>query len=225
MFQTHNNTIYLLSRLNTDLKEVILIAESDFVKVNNVLRSLYERHMHQRAGSISEPRLRLDAIMTGLQYMDVLSQRINHLIATHEKMTSLLEFRNSFFHLHVFQSLTIRLDLLRSITSIQESIAELKSHIKENGVEMYFTNTARLNRALQNAIDLLTSAAGDIRQLPIPRLTEKHIDMLSSLYTMDKERIVLNWFKHALPTGTWNDLLQHYTAEASVTETDGIELF
>src|SRR6188768_461399 len=99
MFDAHTDTIHFLKRLNADLKEVITMAESDFVKINTVLRNLYERHLHQQAGSIN---VNLDTMMAGLQYMDVLNQRIDHLIVTHEKVATSLEFRKSFFHLHVF---------------------------------------------------------------------------------------------------------------------------
>lgn len=222
----HVDTIHFLNRMNTDLREVVALAETDFIHVNAVLRNLYEYNQSLPTGANrTEIQSRLDTIMVGLQYMDVLSQRVDHLVITHQKMSSVLDFRKWFFHLHVFQSRAIKLDLLQSIAAIRESLKELKSLVTDCISGSVFSNTSRIETSLQNTITSLANAGGEVTVLPTPPLTDEHLTILSSLYTMDKERVVLNWFQRAMPTGRWEDLLLHFEEDAQANDADNIELF
>jgi hypothetical protein len=227
IFDTHDS-IHFLDRVNKDLKEVVAIAETDFVEVNAVLREMYERNQKNSDHTKSEAQFKMEGMMIGLQYMDVLSQRVDHLVLTHQRMITNSNLKKWFFHLHVFQSMTIELDLLRSIDVIKTSLDELKNQLSEcqnEESELFFTNTLKIKAALQKAIDAFAHAGGDTRHLPIPPLTAEQISALDSLYTMDRERIVLKWFLNSMPSGTWNDLVNYYESEVNIEGVDNTELF
>jgi len=222
----HLDTVFL-DQVNKNLKEMVAIAETDFVEVNTVLRRMYGFNPdEQNKNRNADVQLKLETIMAGLQYMDVLSQRIDHLVLTHQQMITPTGLKKWFFHLHIFQFMTIELDLLRSIELIERSLEELKSESSgQQKNKPPFVNTRRVKEVIGKTIEALSHAGGDIRHLPIPPLTEDQIRALSSLYTMDKERTVLMWFQNSMPVGTWNDLLLHYESKNSVTEAENIELF
>jgi len=172
-------------------------------------------------------------MMSHLQYMDIFSQRVDHLIRTHERMMASPgagNFEESIFNLHVFQSMTIEQDLLTSISSIKEILSDLQNYLNDDGkaalsVDGYFCRTSGIRRVLQNTITQLEQSGGDKGRLPLPPLNENQIEILNSLYTMESERVVLRWFLNAMPRGTWEDLLHCYENMISQVANDSPELF
>ena len=218
-----------LESVNHDLKSVVQMAEVDFVAVNDFL----VRFCKKSQGVHTTMATKIEAMMCGLQYMDVLKQRMDHLILTHQKMLTTplaINFEGSFFHLHVFQSLTVELDLLRSIKSIKSLLCDLNDWAHGNGVqtlsnEEYFSRTSRIKNILRKTMNALILEGGDTRHLPIPALTPEQIGLLNSLYTMESERVVLEWFLKSMPSGTWEELLEFYEDGFNQINSNTIELF
>jgi len=136
----------------------------------------------------------------------------------------------SIYHLHVFQALTIELDLIRSIAAIKSSLADLKDHFIAIGKidwmdDDIFNNMHIIKEKLQATIAALRLAGGETKHLPLPTLTEEQISILNSLYSMESERVVLNWFLSSMPDGTWEQLMQYYEAEINKVGDDNMELF
>jgi hypothetical protein len=231
---THRR-MQFLENLNSQLRQVITIAENDFVAVNKLFRKCYVKNkkgsVNDSASSAMEDKMEI--IMAGLQYMDVFSQRVQHLIQTHDGMqySNLAgDFKESFFHLHVFQSMTIELDLLRSISTIKTLLIELRESFDGfsdlNGFEnTLFANTAAIKDILRGTIAALLVTAGETRNLPLPALTKTQIETLNSFYTMETERTVLNWFLNSMPNGNWEDLMDFYETQINHTANNNIELF
>ncbi len=226
---------YFLESVNKNLKEIVQIAAIDFAAVNELLKSYYVQFKSEyssMAQGKSDVEVKLEAMMGGLQYMDVFNQRVTHLINTHETMVSsamATNFEESFFHLHVFQSLTIELDLLRAISSIKDILIEVKETFEDDSsresVERYFVQTEVIKNILQSTIKALSLAGGERRFLPIPVLTNDQVQLLNTLYTMESERVVLTWFLNSMPTGSWEDLLQYYENAINQVEEQNTELF
>lgn len=226
----------LLQGVNGNLRDVVAMAEVDFISMNLILKECYAvvnlrpEEMHQEQEVLDE---KIKVMMSGLQYMDIFNQRVDHLIQTHEQMekTAMAKnFEESFFHLHVFQSMTIELDLLRSISSINAILCDVKNALSVLGTESIlmkenFVNTDSIKNILHQTVNALAEAGGETRYLPIPVLTEDQIHLLNSLYTMDSERVVLTWFLNSMPSGTWEDLLSYYESSIKEIEKEDTELF
>lgn len=224
-----------LERVNDDLKESVAAAALDYVITNHLLKNYYSRRDQEiKNEEISEyTKTKLQELTGNLQYMDIFSQRVYHLVMAHQRMAKqnmsegLIE---SIFHLHVFQALTIELDLVRSISAIKSTLGDLKEHFIAVGKidwmdDDIFNNTHVIKEKLQKTIAALRAAGGETKHLPLPTLTEEQISLLTSLYSMESERVVLNWFLNSMPAGTWEELMEHYEAEINKVEEDTIELF
>ena len=88
-----------------------------------------------------------------------------------------------------------------------------------------FNNMHIIKEKLQTTIAALRLAGGETKHLPLPTLTEEQISILSSLYSMESERVVLNWFLSSMPDGTWEQLMLYYEAEINKVGDDNMELF
>lgn len=231
-----SNQTEFLEKVNHDLKTVILIAAPDFAEVNGMLKVYYENRCKADSALLKEfPLLenKLDRLVSNLQYMDILTQRVEHLILIHVGLKEKSDdpgLKESLFHLHVFQSMTIELDLLKSIKAIITIIEELQNHFSEIGKidlqsHKYFTNTTVITAILSDTILSLSVAGGEIRHLPIPPLSPRQIQVLNAHYTMESERVVLNWFLESMPRGRWEDLFHHYESAIEQVEIEKTELF
>jgi len=222
-----------LEKVNSDLQKVLSIASPDFGEVNYMLKVYYDQRItcDPTLSAFPGEDVKIDLIVKNLQYMDILTQRVEHLVSIHNRLgDNDPAFKESFFHLHVFQSMTIELDLLRSIGIVNASIDDLKEHFTEVGKILslswkYFNNTSKIKLILNTTIAALAEAGGEIKHLPIPALSTSQIQMLNLVYTMESERVVLNWFLKAMPTGTWEDLFHYYESAIHQLETEKTELF
>lgn len=224
-----------LESINADLRHSLTVASQDFIEVNDLIKKHY---LHVKQDKIDTncftvDQTRIEAMIGGLQYMDVFSQRVEHLIVCHQRMMNNdlgQDFAESYFHLHVFHAMTIELDLLKSIGSIKALLEEEKNYL--NGIgrvnwtdQVFFSHISSIKFILKNTIDRLREAGGDTNKLPIPALSDEHVRILNSLYTMESERIVLSWFLQAMPHGTWEDLHQFYAGAIYQVNEENTELF
>ena len=224
-----------LESVNDDLKESVAAAALDYVITNHLLKNYYAKREQEiaLANISSSIKIKLQELTSYLQYMDIFSQRVYHLVLAHQKMAKqnlAQALTESVFHLHVFQALTIELDLFRSISAIKSTLAELKEHFIEVGKidwmdDDIFNNTHVIKEKLQKTISALQLAGGETKHLPLPTLTEEQVSILNSLYSMESERVVLNWFLNSMPAGTWEELMYYYEAEINKVGDDNTELF
>jgi len=226
--------VHFLEQVNNELMAVTVMATADFKLVKSMLREYFDKESAWK--QVHDPAIdrRIDALISDLQYMDIFCQRVEHLVWVHQRVIverSAAPFRESIFHLHIFQSMTIERDLSRTVASIHGALAELREHLtKASGTtwtpETFFRNTARIQKVLTRTIAALTTAAGDIQRLPVPPFSERLLQMLYALYTMESERLVLDWFVKTIPVCHWDDLCQHYeTTLHQPGAGDDMELF
>ena len=225
---------HFLEQVNEDLMTVIAMATSDFKTVKIMLKSYFDNAIIRQQQQDPAIRRRIDAMIIDLQYMDIFCQRVEHLVWAHQQVISdrsALSIKESIFHLHVFQSMTIETDLLRAVASIHTTLMDLKEHFTNAGgvawtQGTFFSNTARIKDVLGHTVAVLAAAAGDIRHLPIPPFSERQRQMLNSLYTMESERLVLAWFIDTIPVSRWEDLYTHYeTTFRRLNTDDNTEIF
>jgi hypothetical protein len=140
-----------------------------------------------------------------------------------------LDFVELVFHLHVFQAMTIELDLLKAISSIADTLLDVRNQfpdvIKYCRIENYFLQTNRIKEIIKKTVSILQTAGGNLKQLPLSPLTVNQLKRIESLYTMGSERVVLGWFIDSLPSGSWEDLLLHYQEEIERLNIENAELF
>lgn len=227
------NKVVFLDTINHNLNSAVRLAEADYRTVNEALKKYYNYKSGPKAEVNAEVDMKIEAMMGGLQYMDVFTQRVDHLVTTHQRMAVNdldQEFKESFFQLHIFQSLTIELDLIRSITMVKSLLSDVKEYLVVSGspeheLEGVFPNLKVIKEILMSAIVSLKEAGGETHDLSIPPLTKDQVMILSSLYTMESERMVLSWFLNSMPDGTWNDLMTCYEEEFTNIKEENTELF
>jgi len=225
---------HFLEQVNEELIAVIAMATSDFKTVKVMLKTYFDNASTRQQQQDPAIRRQIDAMIIDLQYMDIFCQRVEHLVWAHQQIISdrsALTIKESIFHLHVFQSMTIEMDLLRAVASIHDTLMALKEHfIQAGGVTWaqgtFFNNTAQIKDVLSRTVSVLAGAAGDIRHLPVPPFSERQQQMLNSLYTMESERLVLAWFIDTIPVSRWEDLYTHYETTFRQLDTgDNTEIF
>lgn len=99
-----------------DLKDFIQLTSTEFGK----LVSVYET---EAAKTKLTP-----TITEKLQYVDMISQRLQHLVDAHEKMATLYIdeiFKDSFLHLQYFQFSVIVFDLFEVISFLHRHVRQL----------------------------------------------------------------------------------------------------
>jgi hypothetical protein len=215
-----------LENVNQSLQHIVAAAVTDYSIVNDLAKKYYSSQSTPHASEKAE------AMIQALQYVDVFSQRISHLVEIHRRMMNeglAKDFPQSFYHLHVFQAMTIECDLLQSISSIKAILHEVKTEGRTEKIQWLattpFENVIFIKLTLNRIIDMLRSACGEVKKLPIPTLTAGQANMLYALYTTDEERLVLGWFLDSMPGGNWDDLLDLYIERIPKGKENVIELF
>src|SRR5262249_9620428 len=140
-----------------------------------------------------------------------------------------LDFAEAVFHLHVFQAMTIELDLLKALESVAETLEDLcvqfqqiQAHVN---LDHCFLHTPRVKNIIKRTISVLLLAGGNIKQIPASPQTIQQLSKISALYTMESERVVLGWFIDSIPSGSWEGLMLHYQTEIDRLSTKNAELF
>lgn len=166
-------------------------------------------------------------LISKLQYADIITQRIQHLIDTHEKMMTLYIddlFKESFLHLQYFQFSIVAFELFEVLPLNKFFEAEMSREFF--GCETYDSLSAKseILTALSEKIKYsIKTSAGDIQLIRIPPLTTRQISICKQLYTMAGERIVLDWYI-GNPKGEASDLISFYQSWVH-DNNSSIELF
>jgi len=222
----------MMENINMDLQEAIEITALDFKEVNDTIKDYYNsldsQARHVRHTVIEDY---LQSMVINLQHHDIFRQRVEHVVLVHQKLTTdewLVNFVEFVFHLHIFQAMTIELDLLKVISSVADTLNQVHKVSPESRsfrhLENCFPQTTRIKEIIKKTVSVLHAAGGNIKQLPVSPLTVNQLTQIYSLYTMASERVVLDWFIHSIPSGSWEELLLHYQEELNNLDTD-TELF
>jgi hypothetical protein len=159
-----------------------------------------------------------------LQFLDILSQRIEHLIKAHENIMTLYVdelFKRSFLHLQYYQFEVVAYDLLHSVSEIQSYV---RTNLPDGELIVFFECTPTLLEQIEIIRQLIKEEAGLTRFVGMRPLTTRQIAVCSQLYTMASERIVMDWFLATKTNKDTAELLVYY--QQQIKNNDNItELF
>jgi hypothetical protein len=226
------DSINSLQEINTALERMVELASTDYSAANEILKSHYFGEAKpRRATPWRNNAWEIETLLSGLQYMDVFTQRVNHLMAIHARISNdalPTDLRNPFYHLLAFHTLTITTDLIKSIASVRTALHELRDSeaVKLKWPREIFDNAIHAKCVLQRITSLFLASAGTSGKLSSPPLREDQILFLNSIYTTESERLVLKWFLQSMPGGTWHELMPWYINASDQTDNNtSIELF
>lgn len=210
----------ILEDINKELLEAIDITAVDFIKVNDMLKSYYHSSTAENNSVHLAIEAKIQFIVTNLQHHDIFRQRVEHLVLVHQKLMTdewQLDFVEPVFHLHVFQAMTIELDLLKAISSVSDTLREVNTEYPQMRehccIEKCFAHTNRIKEIIKRTVWVLQTAGGNLKHLPISPVRVNQLTRIYSLYTMESERVVLDWFINSIPSGSPEELLLHYHQE------------
>lgn len=171
-----------------------------------------------------------DAIVSELQSQDIICQRIQHLIDGFENSKQFFsdkKFKHAFLDLQYFQLISIERDLEKTIVAIlalSGSSAPDKHDDAQPSAHLFSRHRDILQLlAVSNRIAMRCTAQR-VMCGPSP-LNQVQVAECLKLYTMQSERVVLQWFLANMPFGKQNDLIVAYEQKIKNVDTDSVELF
>jgi hypothetical protein len=195
------------------------ITKAEFSEAIQVIERMYQGSGYRKFEKSGSAAL----IISKLQYLDILDQRIRHLIYTNEQVMTMFindTFKRAFLYLQYFQFTIAAHDLFEAMSEIEQAIQHDK-HIQLN----IFRHKTEIE-ILTNEVKIsLLEQCGDVKSIMLPPMTKKQIEICNHLYTMESERIVLNWFLTSMPSCKWFDLLAVYKSKQQDELNTSIELF
>ncbi len=200
-----------------DLREFIGLSSVEFGKILKIYEA--EAVKGKLRPSITEK----------LQYFDIITQRLQHLVDAHEKMVTLYIddiFKDSFLHLQYFQFSIIVFDLFEVLSFVHMNIADLKNRdgVTSTKHGLGYEGIERLGVACEKIRSALKTNAGSVRFVGLPALTSRQITICRQLYTMERERVVLDWYIDN-SNGELSGLLNVYHAWLRDYKNPSIEFF
>jgi hypothetical protein len=197
----------------TSLKEFNLITSEEFLK------AITGFGMQARAEKLSS------SIIEKLQIFDIITQRLQHLVDTHEKVVCLCNddvFKASFLRLQDFQFSIIAFDLFGVLSFIDSGLRGVEEPRDASTLRSTnATHLAGLFKKIKNALNQNTRDSGFVKSIP---LTTPQIAICTNLYTMESERVVLDWCLKN-PSGEFRELLKVYESWLINYNDSSIELF
>src|SRR6187551_956240 len=153
----------MLKGINEELQEAIEITAHDFNEVNEMIKRYYQSEDSKKSKDANDVvNEKLQSMITNLQHHDIFRQRVEHVVLVHQKLTAdewQLDFVELVFHLHVFQAMTIELDLLKAISSIADTLSDVRNEfpdvIKYCKIENCFLQTNRIKEIIKKTVSIL----------------------------------------------------------------------
>ncbi|HEY0653737.1 MAG TPA: hypothetical protein VGD65_11445 [Chryseosolibacter sp.] len=196
-----------------DLKKFIELSSAEFGKVLK---------LHE--GEAAKRRLR-PTITEKLQYFDIITQRLQHLVDAHEQMAALHIddiFKDSFLHLQYFQFSIIVFELFEVMSFVHMHAGDDVQPTQKNAAG--YEGIEQLASASEKIRSTLKGSAANVRFVRLPALTSRQITICRQLYTMDRERMVLDWYVHN-SKGELSELLNVYHVWLREYKNTAAELF
>jgi hypothetical protein len=156
-------------------------------------------------------------------------QRLQHLVDTHEKVMTLYIgdiFKDSFLHLQYFQFSIIASDLFEVLLFIDENLNDSSDSQRtslqgDTGLQHHATPFVMYADKIKTS---LKENSGEVKFFNLPALTKRQITICRQLYTMERERVVLDWYVNN-STREFSELLQVYQSWLTNYNDPSIELF
>jgi hypothetical protein len=194
----------------TYLRQFNQITSQEFVK------ALKSFGVKARTEQLSTP------VTESLQMFDIITQGLQHLIETHEKVMTLYVddiFKESFLHLQYFQFSIIAFDLFKVMSFVDLNLSDGPDHtiLPSASINTLAALTEKIKQSLK-------TNGGDLQLIGLPLLTSRQVAICEQLYTMESERIVLDWYVRN-SGGEFSDLLKVYQSWLADNNGQTIELF
>ena len=220
-------------QLSQKLKEAGNLVATDFSKVNKIIHLYYIPRLNRQAGTPNRSALKPEQSIAKLQYSDIFSQRVQHIIDTQKVIMRMYIydlFKKSFLHLQMFQLLTIQHDLQEAIAVIKKETQKIDGYLtgkedEQSLTSLFFRREPEIVMLLEEVLTQLRNNAGSMDFVRLQPLTNGQIEACRKIYTMESERIVLDWFLKSMPSGTFTELLPHYQSKIQELNEDSTELF
>jgi hypothetical protein len=208
-----------LDDIGRALLQAIALATQDFLLVHALYKDCYESPHPGLRNAIA-----VSGIAEDLQYVDILKQKTEHVLALHRKLaddTSFQALSGAILKLNLYQIRLADFDFNCTVETIQSKIKSLRQMITDTlGAESmnkeYFRHTFSVSGAMQKAGAQLLSIVSQCVLLPASDLMTLPI---SSLYSMESERFVLRWVVENR-CGSYDDLLREYKDIRKVLSTE-----
>lgn len=215
---------------------MLKLAQADFSAVNEVLRTYTGIRLHPDMAS------RVSDGIKFLQYMDTLTQKLNHIIELNQALmnahpsvpflddSSHEDPAEFIFRLNYFQAWIAHNEFLSTVSIVKDLIDELnKTHPLEDlvafsgrgifrNLRQEEINTTYLFQAL---FSVYTERQGEQRKGVIPASLAAQI---ANIYTMNSERLVLEWLQNN-PEDDPNELMRTYSHSGFGQEEEQVEFF
>ena len=230
-----------MDEIKNAIREILDTAMIDFLMVNSV----FKKYNQFAEPSIAAPEAaRISLSVKELQYMDIFSQKLNHVIALQETLVEKdsleqstngqgnapRDYANFIFKLNQLQAAVACFDFAITVTDLKKGLHELHNHIIE--VTRLDFHESDYFKHLQQIEERLAGVVKTLREIAYERIAESPIDhgvknqvlKINNLYTMANERYVLLWLlKHW--HGQAEDLIEAYKLDGFVRVEEEIELF
>lgn len=210
-----------LQNVRKTLDEAILLAARDFVNVHSLFRSCYESHDSGLRDELTSCGLAED-----LQYIDILRQKIEHVVALQtgvEEEGEFMVLSGAIFKLNYFQIKVADFDFsiitgrIRSkLTMLRDRIAKVMGNLDTTD---YLNHAADVSAALSRACSTLNDIAGQYGTIPFEGL---RLAALSARYSIESERFVLGWLIENHEDASYQQLIADYK---DMQKSMSVELF
>jgi hypothetical protein len=163
-------------------------------------------------------------LILNVQYLDIISQRIEHLMKAHKAVMQMLVddlFKNSFLHLQYFHFQILKYDLLSSLGEIKDCLAKDSGDVR---LKAFFLASPTLEEQAMVIEGIMKNDFKILNAPGPPPLTSRQISECSRLYTMESERLVLKWFLSKEQEKNIESLISFYL-EMRNSSKDSTELF
>jgi hypothetical protein len=204
------------------LQDTVNLATNDFLLVAALIKNLGERSKLINSDNFGEE---VSRIITELQYIDTLKQRIDHMIffleeintikhpgqlCSNEMIVNCYKTCGLIFQLNFFQLKIAKTDFVKSVEKIRSELIVLKTQsgtrlrfdVEPEDVFVYFNQVIKnMHDAAHSLVHLsvLFPVNAEVRSLGIIR-------QLLNRYTMESEREVLRWCMNYLEDNSIGEL-------------------
>jgi hypothetical protein len=224
--QTPQKYWQAIESVNSTLAETIALASDDFLDMCTLLKKCKVKS--------EDLATEISAAVRELQHIDFLRQKLGHVYDLHfelqkSRATVGIDEENRYeghgliFRVNYFQLMAAHEDYIKVVLSVQSTIRKIKEHnvLLINFNTSIFPNRFQIDdnfRTLGISLGSLADKnfyASDVELYGL-------VNRISSRYTMESERVVLQWCIDNSESSSEDNFMDHYKASSL---TDSIELF
>lgn len=224
--QTSQEYWQTIDSVNSMLAETIAMASDDFLDMCTLLKRCNVKSQELIA--------EISAAVQELQHIDFFRQKLGHVCDLHlelKKQQTTIGIEESIkyaghgliFRVNHFQLMAAHEDYIKVVLSVQSTIRKIKEHnvLLINFSAPIFPNRFQIDDNFRTLNTTLGALAGKYFEASDINLSSL-INQMSSRYTMESERVVLQWCIDNTDNSYEDGFMDHYKAK---TITDNVELF